>query len=87
MKILPVLLAIALPAAPALAGETAIGTIRSRHHEVRILAGAPPRYTVTDREGRLLAERVTRAELARRFPEVGRAIEKGLAGVQDAALR
>lgn len=71
----------------AAAAEKAIGSIRGRHHEVRILAGTPPRYTVTDREGRVLAERVTRAELARRFPAVHRALEKGLAGVQDAALR
>lgn len=76
-----------LLAPAARAGDAAIGTLRTRDHDVRIIAGAPPRYTVTDHEGRVIAENATRDEIARRLPDIHRALEKGLAGAQDARLR
>jgi hypothetical protein len=85
-----ILLAIALlfgTAAPAGAAETALGTIETRDHTVRILAGAPPRYTVLDRKGREIGRGMTLAEIARRLPDVHRTLTRGLAGTQDARLR
>ena len=87
MRPLLLMLVLLLGAAPALAGDVEIGTLRTRAHVVRIIAGEPPRYTVTDRDGRVIAENATRAEIARSLPEVHRALEKGLAGTQDARLR
>ena len=79
--------AVLLLAPAAWADEPAIGTLRTRDHDVRIIAGEPPRYTVTDRQGNVVADSVTRDEIARRLPEVHRALEKGIAGAQDARLR
>jgi hypothetical protein len=77
-------LALSMPAA---AGEVSIGTLRTRDHEVRISAGDPPRYTVTDRRGRVLARDARIEEVARRFPDVHRALTRGVAGREDAMVR
>ncbi len=79
-----VLLTLPLPAA---AGDVSIGSLQTRDHEVRIAAGDPPRYTVADRRGRVLIRDARIEEVARRFPDVHRALTRGVAGVQDAALR
>jgi len=87
MKTLLVLFLGASLAAPALAGDLAIGTLRTRDHEVRIVPGDPPRYTVTDRRSRVLVREATLDEIARRFPDLHRALTRGVAGAQDATLR
>ena len=74
-------------AVPAATGEVSIGTLRTRDHDVRISAGDPPRYTVTDRHGRVLMRGATIEQVARRFPDVHRALKRGLAGREDATLR
>ena len=76
-----------LIAESAAAHEVEVGTVRTRQHEVRIVTGNPPRYTVTDRGGRVLLERATLPEVARRYPDVHRALTRGIAGTEDATLR
>ncbi len=87
MRVLLVMALLFGAAAPAGAEETALGTIETRDHTVRILAGAPPRYTVLDRAGREIARGMTLAEIVHRLPDVHHTLTQGLAGTQDARLR
>jgi len=45
-----------------------LGYLETRDHVVAILAGAEPRYTVRSKDGKLLAERLSRKELSAKFP-------------------
>ena len=62
---------------PAPQTPASIGTLRSRHHTVRIYAGL--RYTVEDAEGRTLTTLATDAELRRQLPQLSRDLHHMLA--------
>ncbi len=74
----PLLFAIAvLAGAPVLAGEepAALGHLETRDRVITIWAGDTARYTVRTKDGRTLAERISRQELAAKFPELRRAVD------------
>ena len=52
-----------------------IGYLETRDHVVAILAGAEPRYTVRTKDGKLLAERLSRKELSAKFPALRSVVE------------
>ncbi len=66
-----------LGGAPLLAGEepAALGHLETRDRVITIWAGDAARYTVRTKDGRTLAERISRQELAAKFPELRRVVD------------
>lgn len=74
----PILLAsILLAAAPLFAGEepVALGHLETKDRVITLWAGETPRYSVRTKDGRTLADRISRQELAAKFPELRRAVD------------
>src|SRR5688500_8224478 len=83
-----VLLARAEPKRSAAEGTTVIGYLRTRCHEIALLAGG--RYTIATRDGRVVAANVTRPQLQARLPALHRLLVRSLAAHEpnsSAALR
>jgi hypothetical protein len=49
-----------------------LGHLETKDRFVTLWAGPQPRYTVRTRDGKLLAERISAAELRTRYPELSR---------------
>jgi len=63
--------------ASAVAGENngppaALGHLRTNDRVVTLWAGEQPRYTVRTKDGKLLADKITAAELRSRYPDLYR---------------
>jgi hypothetical protein len=56
-----------------------IMTLRTRDHEVALYGGDPPAFTVLDRHGMVLAERIDTDAFAERFPELNEQLRSAFA--------
>lgn len=65
-------------------GPAIIGYLETSDRVITIKAGVQPVYAVQSKDGKILAENVTREQLQARFPQLHRVIEGALA---DASLR
>ena len=54
------------------AAPAVLGHLEAREHVLTIWAGAQPRYSVRTRDGKLLADKITAAELRARYPVLSR---------------
>jgi hypothetical protein len=65
---------------------TSLGHLETRHRLITVYAGARATYTVTTKDGKILAENISVAQLRTQFPDLKKVVDSGIAVASDASL-